>query len=221
MKKLCIVGGMGPLATADCYTRIINESPAKKDQEHIEMLIISDSLMPDRTNSILTGESSELLERFRNNFNTAKMWGADLIIIPCNTSHYYYDEFLKMTDIKILNMVELASKAIGDRTFVFATEGTYKSEIYKKYIEKENKVYLELTDKEKEISNETIYRIKRGVRPLLKNFPEFDKMLKEKSKEASVILACTELSLLDVDNKNVIDAMDILVRTAVKEAYSD
>lgn len=221
MKKLCIVGGMGPLATADCYTRVINESPATKDQEHIEMLIISDSLMPDRTNSILSGESTELLKHFKNNFNTAKMWGADLIIIPCNTSHYYYDEFLKMTDIKIINMVDLASKAIGDKAFVFATEGTYKSEIYKKHIEKENKVYLELTDEEKEISNDTIYRIKRGEKPLLKNFPEFDKMLKEKSKEASVILACTELSLLDVDDENVIDAMDILVREAVKEAYSD
>lgn len=220
MRKLCIVGGMGPLATSDCYTRIIEKSPATKDQEHIETLIISDCLMPDRTKSIISGDSKELLEHFKNNFKIAEVWGADFIIIPCNTSHFYYDKFVKMTDIKILNMIHLAAKKASDRTYVFATEGTYKSKIYKKYLEQENKEYLPLTDEEKRISNDTIYRIKQGEEPKLQNFPEFRKMLEEKSEKAGVILACTELSLLDIKNDNVIDAMNVLVDETVKEAYA-
>ena len=220
MRKLCIVGGMGPLATSDCYTRIIEESPATKDQEHIETLIISDCLMPDRTNSIISGDSEELLEHFKNNFKMAEVWGADFIIIPCNTSHFYYDEFVKMTDIKILNMIHLAAKKASDKTYVFATEGTYKSKIYKKYLEQENKEYLPLTDEEKRISNDTIYRIKQGEEPKLQNIPVFRLLLEEKPKTAGVILACTELSLLDIKNDNVIDAMNVLVDETVKEAYA-
>ena len=79
---------------------------------------------------------------------------------------------------------------------------------------------MPLTDEEKRISNDTIYRIKQGEEPKLQNFPEFRKMLEEKSEKAGVILACTELSLLDIKNDNVIDAMNVLVDETVKEAYA-
>ena len=92
--------------------------------------------------------------------------------------------------------------------------------IYKKYLEQEGKEYLPLTDEEKRISNETIYRIKQGEEPKLEKFPEFKKMLDEKSEKAGVILACTELSLFDITNENVIDAMNVLVDETVKEAYA-
>ncbi|MCI6609353.1 MAG: amino acid racemase [Ezakiella sp.] len=218
MKKMCIVGGMGPLATADCYERIISKSPATKDQEHIETLIISDTLMPDRTQAILSGERDELLKHFENNFKLAKSWGADFIIIPCNTSHYFFDELLKLTDIKLLNMVELACKKANDKTYVLATEGTYKSEIYKKCLEKFGKEYLELTDIEKKISNDTIYKVKSGIEPIWENFPEFEKLVESK-KNVGIILACTELSLFTFDEENVIDALDELVTNAIREAY--
>lgn len=218
MKKMCIVGGMGPLATADCYKRIIEKSPAAKDQEHIETLIISDTLIPDRTQAILSGESDELLKHFEKDFKLAKSWGADFIIIPCNTSHYFFDELLKLTDIKLLNMVELACKKANAKTYVLATEGTYKSGIYKNYLEKFGKKYLELTDVEKKISNDTIYKVKSGIEPVLTNFPEFEKLVESK-KNAGIILACTELSLFTFDDENVIDALDELVTNAVKEAY--
>ena len=79
---------------------------------------------------------------------------------------------------------------------------------------------MPLTDEEKRISNDTIYRIKQGEEPKLQNFPEFRKMLEEKSEKAGVILACTELSLLDIKNDNVIDAMNVLVDETVREAYA-
>lgn len=218
-KKLCIIGGMGPLATQECYRRIIEFSPATKDQEHIETLIISDTQIPDRTESILKNDKTKLLDRFKRNFNVAENWGADLVIIPCNTSHYFMDEFKKITNIKIIDMVEETAKKANKTSYLFATKGTYMSRVYDKRFEDNNKLILPMKEEFKEISNETIYKIKKGEKPLLKNFPELNKIINSLPKDASIILACTELSLLDIEGANVIDAMDILCKKAVEMAY--
>lgn len=220
MKKLCIIGGMGPLASCEFNRRIIEKSPAKLDQEHIETLLISDNLMPDRTHAILTGEAEELLARFRSHFELGESWGADFFAIPCNTSHYFMDEFKKMTNKIILNMVELSVEDAGDNICVLATSGTYKTGIYREAIKRANKSLIELDTKEKEISMKTIYEIKSGARPELENFPEFKKLVDEQiAKGNKVLLACTELSLFKFENESVIDAMDSLVNAVIKEAY--
>lgn len=220
MKKLCIIGGMGPLASCEFNRRIIEKSPAKSDQEHIETLLISDNLMPDRTKAILTGDSEELLKRFEAHFKLGESWGADFFAIPCNTSHYYMNEFKKMTDKKILNMVDLAVKDAGDNICVFATNGTYSTGIYRDAIKKSGKNLVELNNDEKELSMKTIYEIKSGAKPDLKNFKDFNKMVNDKiNQNTKVLLACTELSLFVFNNENVIDAMDSLVNAVIKEAY--
>ncbi len=219
-KKLCIIGGMGPLATADCYRRIIESSPANTDQEHIETLIFSDSQIPDRTSCILSGESDDLIKKLQDDFKIANDWGADLFIIPCNTCHFYMDEMKKMTNAKILNMVEIAVTKSKDKAYVFGTEGTRLSGIYKDEINKSSRSYLDLTDDESKIVMDVIYSIKSGLEPKLKNFPKLKKIMDEKlNSGASVIVACTELSMLDFDREKIIDAMGELVKAVVKEAF--
>lgn len=59
-KKVGIVGGMGPAATCDLYNDIIELSPAKNDQEHIHIVIDSNTNIPDRTSYILYNEKKKL-----------------------------------------------------------------------------------------------------------------------------------------------------------------
>lgn len=220
MKKLCIIGGMGPLASCEFNRRIILSSPAKTDQDHIETLLISDNLMPDRTQAILTGDSKDLLARFKSHFELGEAWGADFFAIPCNTSHYFMDDFKKMTDKKILNMVDLAVHDAGDNICVLATRGTYKTGIYRKAIAETGKNLIELTEAEKDLSMQTIYRIKAGEDAKIENFPEFFAMIQEKLEAgAKILLACTELSLIKFDDPRIIDAMDSLVRAVIDEVY--
>ena len=60
MKKLGIIGGMGPLATAYFYRRIVELTPATTDQEHIETLIYSCPAVPDRTAFLLSSDEKKL-----------------------------------------------------------------------------------------------------------------------------------------------------------------
>ena len=53
MKKLGIIGGMGPLATAVFFRKVVEKTPAEKDQQHIETIIVSDPIIPGRVDYIL------------------------------------------------------------------------------------------------------------------------------------------------------------------------
>ena len=67
LKKLGVIGGMGPEATSFYYARVIARTKAESDQEHINMIILSHATMPDRTQAILTGNKLPFLKilRFR------------------------------------------------------------------------------------------------------------------------------------------------------------
>ena len=52
-KVVGILGGMGPEATLDCFGKVIRSTRAKKDQDHLRVLIDSNSKVPDRTAAVL------------------------------------------------------------------------------------------------------------------------------------------------------------------------
>jgi aspartate racemase len=81
-KVIGILGGMGPEATLDCFEKIIKNTPAGKDQDHLRVIIDSNPKIPDRTAAILGFGPSPLpllLEGCRN----LQQAGADFIIMPC------------------------------------------------------------------------------------------------------------------------------------------
>ena len=58
-KKLGIIGGLGPAATASLFMRIIDHTDAKTDQDHLDITILNRPQIPDRTAFIL-GKSEEI-----------------------------------------------------------------------------------------------------------------------------------------------------------------
>ena len=94
-----ILGGMGPEATVDFFAKVIARTPAKRDQDHLRIIIDNNPKIPDRTEAILTKDKSlfpmlvetaknlEMLVETAKNLEKA---GADFIVIPCNTVHYFY-----------------------------------------------------------------------------------------------------------------------------------
>ena len=106
-KTIGIIGGMGPLATADLFTRIINLTDAQKDAEHIHILIDNNPHIPDRTSAILHGTESPLPYLIES-ANRLKSAGADFLIIPCITSHGFYDELVKNGPVITYSHLEIA-----------------------------------------------------------------------------------------------------------------
>ena len=128
-----ILGGMGPLATAELFRRIVEKTPAKRDQDHPRIIIYNNPKIPDRTAFILgNGEDPrpELIESAKK----LESWGADFIIMPCNTAHFFAETIQKAVKIPLVSMIEETAKLILEmglkKVGLLATDGTIKGLVY-------------------------------------------------------------------------------------------
>ena len=132
-KVLGIIGGMGPLATADLYRKIAEHTDAAADQEHPRAVIDSNTDIPDRTEALLHGGDDPTPELVKSARRLVSI-GAEVLLIPCNTAHCFYDGVAAAVDVPVLHMISLTRDALiarGVRTAgLLATDGTVESGIY-------------------------------------------------------------------------------------------
>ncbi len=219
--KLGVIGGMGPYATAKFMENITLHTKASKDQDHLDMVILNHCKMPDRTKSIESGNSKELLDHFREALKILEYAKVDHIAIPCNTSHFYYDEIQEMTRIPIINMIDETCKKIaedspGAEIVVMGTDGTVKSGVYEKHEKKRGLQSVPLDKDQQKIVMDTIYNMKENKVIFSQEFNQLIDWFIYKN--IKVILACTELSSLEIPTglkEHTLDAMDVLMKESV------
>ena len=135
-KIIGVIGGMGPAATADLLNKITDVTDAKNDQEHVRVIIDSNINIPDRTEAILHGGADPLPE-LKASAELLEKAGADMIIIACNTAHYYLPELQESTPLPIISMPAETARLLKEKgvkkAAVLATDGTVKSSIDKFY----------------------------------------------------------------------------------------
>ena len=85
-KTIGILGGMGPLATADLFRKITLLTKASCDNDHIRVYIDSNAQIPDRTAAILHG-GKDPLPQMRAALHSLEACGASCVIMPCNSAH--------------------------------------------------------------------------------------------------------------------------------------
>jgi aspartate racemase len=138
MKKLGILGGMGPAASAEFITRIISKTPANCDQDHIPFVLWNEPRIPDRSTSMQSGNDLPL-PWLQEGIKGLKHAGCDRIVIPCNSAHFWYSQLSKL-GVPILHIVdsvaeELKSLNLSDRKIgILGTQGTIESGLYQYHL---------------------------------------------------------------------------------------
>lgn len=219
MYKLGVIGGMGPLATVSFYERVVLNTAAKCDNEHIDMVVLSHASMPDRTKCIIENKGGEFLEVIKKDFKILEDIGVEAVAIPCNTSHYFFNEFKKFTGLRIINMIEetiLEVKKRGiEKVAVFGTLGTLNSKVYEKYANQHGILVKEVSSEDKQVVMDIIYDIKETNALDGRRF--VDILSRYCDDETVGIIACTELSLLDIpEDIDTIDALNVLVKRSIE-----
>lgn len=198
---LGVIGGMGPLATCNFFEKIITLTSADKDQEHIHVIIDNNTEIPDRTDYILGRGEDPRPELIRSAIKLESM-GADYIAIPCNTAHFFYEDIVKFTKAKVLNMIEETALYLKDNYkecedfLLLATQGTYESQIYKKAFEKYGLNIIVPDDEDKKTIMGWIYGVKSSVFNVTSK--DFEVLIDKYNHhmDIPVILGCTEISTL-------------------------
>jgi aspartate racemase len=100
-----VLGGMGPLATADFVRKLMELTPAENDDDHIPLIVSSCPQIPPRGPAVLgNGESPlpALLERVR----FLEEAGARCIAMPCNTAHYWYGDMAEDISVPFIHIAD-------------------------------------------------------------------------------------------------------------------
>lgn len=226
---LGILGGMGPAATCELYRKIIELTKASVDQEHIHILIDSNTQIPDRTSFICGKGKDPRIEMIRS-AEKLEMMGADYIVMPCNTAHYFYNDIVKYTNAHLLNMIQETAEFSrvtypGKKDFLLlATEGTYMSKIYTKIFSEEGLNIVEPGAEDKQKVMNWIYSVKSGNFDI--SIQEFEQLIQKYTLKDNIktILGCTELPLLAKRlgvEEDYIDPAAILAKRCVEIAQSN
>jgi len=226
-KIIGILGGMGPEATIDLFYKIIKFTPAKKDQDHLRIIIDNNPKIPDRTAAIL-GKGEDPLPALQETARNLEKAGVDFIIIPCNTAHYFLPQIQKSVNIPVLNMIEETAKETRKRIFpiqkvgLLASMGIYKTEIYHQHFKKFHIEVISPEEKDKEKVLKVIYAVKAGnlSEEIKKNILKIAQKLIDKGAEA-IITGCTEIPLILKEGDvpvPIIDPTQVLAKIAIQKA---
>ncbi|GHU85215.1 aspartate racemase [Clostridia bacterium] len=220
---LGVVGGLGPMATAYFMRRIIEFTDASTDQEHIKMVILNATQIPDRTKFILGKSKEDPFDELLNCCKTLEAAKAKLIAIPCNTSHYFYDKLAAEISIPIVHMQKETAKELKllntQKVGIMATTGTVSTGLFQNALKKVGLSYLIPDDERQNKIMEVIYNdIKAGEKTTEKEFLKLVDWFFE-SRCDRVVLGCTELSVLKsafLLDARFVDALDVTAKFVIK-----
>lgn len=221
MKRLGIIGGLGPMATAYFLRLIVEMTDAAADQEHIEILLHSKPQIPDRTKFILGKSSENPMPYFLEIGKNLAAQGAQVIAIPCITAHFFQKQ-LEEIGAYIINAVEetalyLKSEGIT-RVGIMATEGTVKSKLFQTAFEGYGITCIVPDTAMQEKVMHIIYNnVKAGLPVDMYIFEQVSEELCNNGAEV-ILLGCTELSMIKRDHeigKGYLDVMEVLARKSV------
>lgn len=134
MKRLGVLGGMGPAASAEFMMRLTARTPARRDQDHIPTILWSDPTVPDRSTSVRRGDDLPL-PYLQAGIRGLVNCGCDHIVIPCNTAHFWFHELEKM-DVAITHIVDSVADrlrelgVVNTTIAVMGTQGTIELGLY-------------------------------------------------------------------------------------------
>lgn len=221
-KTLGIVGGVGPLATMFIGEMIVRRTKAAKDQDHVNSIITNNTRIPDRTAYIMGDSEDNPVPVMIADMEKLASIGAEILIIPCNTAHTFYEELQQGTAVPVIHMIRETMKRAADqgavKVGILATTGTVTSEVYQQAAKEFG---LEPVLPSKEIQEKVmsiIYEnVKAGKAADRSKWRDIENYMKAQGCDR-IILGCTELSIvkkeLDLPDFHL-DSLIVLAETAI------
>lgn len=229
MAVIGILGGMGPMATADLFTKIIQNTPASCDQEHIRIIIDNHPQIPSRADAILRGAESPL-PRLIESAKILENAGATFIIMPCNTAHFWHEQIQAAVKIPLLHIIHNAAAEIKTSHFdlsgkimLLATDGTVKTKMYQDAFAAQGVELLIPEESDQAIVDWAINQVKAGQ---IGQHDQFSQLLDRYASKGvkAFIGGCTEVPLLFpylTGDYQTFDSTLLLAKAAIVKATAD
>jgi aspartate racemase len=203
MKKIGIIGGLGPEATVDYYSEIINAFKQKNSNFNYPEILIYSVNMSELFSHLEHERYEKAADYLCQRIDALKKAGADFAVISANTPHLLFDRIREKSTLPLISIVEStfeqAKRMKLQKPGLFGTKITMNATFYADFFRQGGMQVIVPDDEGKRIINEKLFaEIELGIfkdetRELLLSIV---KKMKEQNGIDSLILGCTELPLL-------------------------
>lgn len=221
-----ILGGMGPAATVDLYSKLVAATPAATDQEHLRVMIWADPTVPDRSAAI-AGEGEDPTPKLASGAQHLKDAGAEFYVVACNGAHAFLPQVREQVDLEYLSIVDVAAEHIEALPFasaagLLATDATLTSQLYQDAFAARGISPVVPVEADQRAVMEAIYAVKAGslTEPLRERLAEVVDTLAAEGADV-VVAGCTEIPLAlaaESASRPLIDPATLLANRVVERA---
>lgn len=224
-----VIGGMGPEATIDFMSRVVEKTPADKDQDHVRMLVEHNPRIPSRQLA-MRGEGENPGPVIAEMARRLEAGGADFIVMPCNAAHAWQDDIHAATDIPFVSIIEASVSQALQRAptdgpvGVLTTPGCFAAGLYQQALADAKREAVLQTPGELAEAMVLLDRIKAGDKsePVVTGLRELAETLVSRG-ATTLIAACTELPLVleqTMFKVPLVSSTDVLAEKTVALALS-
>lgn len=197
-KKLGVLGGLGPAASAEFLRQLAAKCPASCDQQHPVVYMIADCDIPDRGTAIF-GNGPSPLPKLKADLLQLAAMGADVLAVPCNTAHYFINRFADELPVPLIHIVEetvLAAQRLSPTgAWMLSTKGTRACGLYQECAARHGFTLYIPNERQSDLAQAVIDKVKAN------ELAAAGKICRELVEELwaerclPVMTACTELPL--------------------------
>ena len=227
MKKLGLVGGMGPESTIPYYRGIVYGVRERMGENVMPFLSMESVNVFDILVFCREKRYDDLAEYLLKAIGNLAAAGADFAALSANTPHIVFDQVQKQSPIPLISIVGAACGVAVRRNLtkigLMGTIFTMEEDFFKKpFTDKGIQIAIPRED-EMEYINRKIYTelefadVREDTR---QEFLSIVRRMKEEDGIQAIVLGCTELPLILNDHISPIPCLDTLkihVRALVKE----
>jgi len=225
-KVVGIIGGMGPEATVDFMRRVIAKTSAQDDKDHLRMLVDNNPKIPSRIAALIEGTGEDPSPVLCEMAKGLQAQGADFLVMPCNTAHYYLGKIARSVQIPVLDMVELSVQkllTLDTRPRRIGMLASPAVRLISLYDQKFKRVGLEAIYPGQQHESELLAIIKAVKAGQLgaQHRKDYAKIAAAISDADAFLIACTEFSVIGPPEgvvRPIFDTMDVLADATITTA---
>jgi len=223
LKRIGILGGMGPEATAYFMRRVIALTKASDDVDHVPFYVDMNPQVPSRLAALVDDNGVNPGPVLADMARGLAAQGAQALVMPCNTAHHYADYITQAVDTPLLHMLDLSAQLLtkkfgrGAKIGLLSSPATDTHKIFQSAFDKTGITAVFPKDADHVLS------LIRGIKANGPS-PNMAQALSQLSSELeaygvdAILIGCSEFSILGQDIKTKIpiyDTVDILARAAI------
>ncbi len=203
MKKIGIIGGLGPEATVDYYNGIINSFKKKSSDLNYPEIIIYSVNMSEFLDLMKKKQYDMVVTLLSRKIGSLKKAGADFVAITANTPHLLFDEIEKRSELPLISIVEAtcryAKKSGLKKPGLLGTGFTMRETFFQEVFSREGlEIEIPVSEDRDWIHEKLFTEIELGIfkDETRDGLEKIIGKMKNENAVDSVILGCTELPLI-------------------------